>query len=132
MSTHEIDYRSLLADAVRKHRRQKALSQNELAEACQLTQATVSDIENGRSNPTLEVLCKLARVFEVPPFALVGADVAVRELGRAFPPGDAAFGVLIGALVGQFGTGVFSRWLVKSLLQSSDPAETLPMRSTEQ
>jgi transcriptional regulator with XRE-family HTH domain len=127
MGTPAIDYRSLLAESLRRHRRIKAMSQNDLAEASRVTQATISDIENGRCNPTLDILCKLGAALDVPPFALIGADIALRELGAALPQG-AAFGTTVGNLAKSFSGSVFSRWILKSILQVTDANENLPVR----
>jgi transcriptional regulator with XRE-family HTH domain len=121
------DYRSVLAESVRSLRKGRGMSQTELASACQITQATLSEIENSRGNPTFDVLIRIANALDVPPFSLIGADIALKELSRALPGGGAVFGTLIGNLVDNFANTTFARWLVKILLSTAgeNAADTL-------
>ena len=43
----------------------KGLSQNQLAELSGVPQATIARIENGKSNPTLSTIVKLAEALDV-------------------------------------------------------------------
>lgn len=54
-----------LASNVRKLRKARGWTQEDLAAAVKIEQATVSLLENGRANPTLLVLGALARALEV-------------------------------------------------------------------
>lgn len=49
---------------IKYHRQKKNLSQSELAQKCHLTQASLSNIENGVGG-TLKVLEKILRALEV-------------------------------------------------------------------
>lgn len=49
----------------------KGLSQNSLAEKAGLTQAAISNIENGRQDPTLSTLGRLAESLEITPAELL-------------------------------------------------------------
>lgn len=40
------------------------MTQKELAERCDIAQSTLCDIEQGRSNPSLQVAIKIAQVLE--------------------------------------------------------------------
>lgn len=53
-----------LAENVKRLRTQKGLSQQQLAETIGVSHPRVSEIENGRSNPTLETICLLAEALE--------------------------------------------------------------------
>ncbi|WP_426339725.1 helix-turn-helix domain-containing protein [Pseudoduganella sp. S-14] len=46
-------------------RRQKKLSQEELAHSTGLDRTYISQVERGVGNPSLLVLCKLAAIFEI-------------------------------------------------------------------
>lgn len=45
---------------IRDRRKQLGISQKELAEKCGISQSTLCDIEQGRSNPSITVAVKLA------------------------------------------------------------------------
>ena len=62
----------LFAFRVKKLRKQKKLSQQELAEALGLTQTTISGIESGIRTTTIEKLILLAKFFEVSTDYLLG------------------------------------------------------------
>ena len=44
-------------------RKQKGLTQEELADALEVTRQTISSIENGRYNPSIILAFKIARFF---------------------------------------------------------------------
>lgn len=50
---------------IREKREQLGISQKELAEKCDIAQSTLCDIEQGRSNPSLQVAVKIAKVLNV-------------------------------------------------------------------
>ena len=54
-----------LAANVRRLRQDAGLSQQGLAEAAEIRQALISEIERGEANPTLESLVKLAEALKV-------------------------------------------------------------------
>lgn len=56
-----------LANNVRFHRSELALSQKELAKQTVVSYRLIQDIEAGEGNPTMETLLKLARVFKITP-----------------------------------------------------------------
>jgi transcriptional regulator with XRE-family HTH domain len=57
--------RIALASNVRRFRKERELSQEQLAARIDVEQTTISLIENKRANPTLAVLEKLARALDV-------------------------------------------------------------------
>ena len=62
----------LFAYRVKKLRRQRKLSQQELGEALGLTQKTISAIESGNRTTTIEKLILLAKFFDVSTDYLLG------------------------------------------------------------
>lgn len=62
------DYPELLktiGENIRKHRKDKGLSQEELANRCDMDRTYLSDIENAKYNVTLKKLCEIANILEV-------------------------------------------------------------------
>ncbi len=62
------DYPELLktiGENIRKHRKDKGLSQEELANLCDMDRTYLSDIENAKYNVTLKKLCEIANVLGV-------------------------------------------------------------------
>src|SRR5512142_1943081 len=58
--------RETLAANLRRLRIARHLSLSELARATQMSKATLSSIENGRANPTVETLAALADALRIP------------------------------------------------------------------
>jgi len=54
-----------LGENLRKLRLQKKLSQGDLAKALNVDRAYISNIENGRMNPTLSTLEKIAKALNI-------------------------------------------------------------------
>ena len=52
-------------------RRKKGMSQLDLAVKCEVQELTISRIENGRTNPTVRTLLKIAKALGVPLSELV-------------------------------------------------------------
>ncbi len=83
------DLAQRVADALRRFRRDRHLSLDDLSERSGVSRAALSQVEGGRTNPTLAVLWKIAVGLEVPVHDLLGtgSDQAVRVLraGDAIP-----------------------------------------------
>jgi transcriptional regulator with XRE-family HTH domain len=60
-----------LGENLRKLRLKKNMSQVDLATALDVDRAYISNIENGRMNPTLSTLEKIAGALEIPMSELV-------------------------------------------------------------
>ena len=60
-----MEIRARLAANVRKAREAKGWSQEDFADRAGIHRTYVSDIERGRRNPTISVVEKLARPFEI-------------------------------------------------------------------
>lgn len=50
---------------IKRIRKQKKMSQFDLAESCNIYQNRISIIENGKGNPTLKILNRMANIFNV-------------------------------------------------------------------
>lgn len=55
-----------MENQIRALRRERGLSQDELARRCGVSRQTVNAIENDKYDPTLALGMKLARLLEVP------------------------------------------------------------------
>lgn len=78
-----------VADSLKRFRRERELSLDELAARSGVSRAALSQVEGGRTNPTLAVLWKIAVGLEVPFQDLMGTrdddDVRVLRFGDAPP-----------------------------------------------
>ena len=63
-------------------RKERGLSQEDLAEKLQLTRQTISKWETGASTPDLELLIQLAEVFDVSTDRLLGAGKCANQEGE--------------------------------------------------
>jgi transcriptional regulator with XRE-family HTH domain len=70
------DFRSSLAQSVRTARTQRHLTQEQLAGLIGIEKRTIIKIENGKGNPTMEVLFPLIRVLEIDPWEIFFPDLA--------------------------------------------------------
>lgn len=66
-----MDERERFAANLRATRQARRLSQEQLAEACEIHRTEVSLLERGGREPRLEMLVKLARALETTPEALL-------------------------------------------------------------
>jgi transcriptional regulator with XRE-family HTH domain len=77
-----------VADSLRRLRRERGLSLDQLAELSGVSRAALSQIEGARTNPTLSVLWKIAVGLGVPFHALLGTEEGERT--RVLRAGDSA------------------------------------------
>jgi len=70
----EVDPPFVLAGNVYALRRERGLTQAQLAEAVGVHQPRIAEIERGDANPRLDTLAKLARALGVPVAALLHAE----------------------------------------------------------
>lgn len=61
----------MLGDKIKKLRESQSLTQIQLAESINADISTISKIENNRSNPSLPMLYKIARVLDCTPDELI-------------------------------------------------------------
>lgn len=69
-----MDVRVRVGRNLRRYRRARGVSQEELADLCELDRTYVSGIERGLRNPTVVVLERLANVLGVAPGLLLEED----------------------------------------------------------
>jgi transcriptional regulator with XRE-family HTH domain len=69
---HEPDVQAVLAANLRRLRIARRLSLSELARATAMSKATLSGIENGHANPTVDTLASLAAALRIPVVELLG------------------------------------------------------------
>ena len=71
----------MLAENIRKYRKEKNMSQDELAEKLGVSRQSISLWENGQTQPTIENIIALAKIFNVSTDAILGnaeqADVEI-------------------------------------------------------
>ena len=72
------DIRGVLGRNLQTLRRKKALTQEALRDATQVSQQYLSELENGKRNPSIELVAKLATALGVEPMELLRRD----------PPGE--------------------------------------------
>lgn len=65
-----------MARNLRARRRQRALSLSALARAAGISKSTISDLERGHGNPSVDTLWALAQALDLPFAALFADDVA--------------------------------------------------------
>jgi transcriptional regulator with XRE-family HTH domain len=81
-----MDHNELVARNVRRYRRERNLSLGELSRKSGLSKQTLSVLENGGGNPTVETLSALGAALDVPPRRLLtewGSAVYVQRAGEA-------------------------------------------------
>ncbi|MDJ1136320.1 helix-turn-helix domain-containing protein [Streptomyces iconiensis] len=66
MSPHDGPVREMLAANVKRARSRKGLSLSELARLSHISKATLSQLEAGTGNPTIETVFSLSRALELP------------------------------------------------------------------
>ncbi|MBR6403377.1 MAG: helix-turn-helix transcriptional regulator [Eubacterium sp.] len=69
-----------LPENIKKYRKEKALTQEKLAEALGVTVGAVSKWENGNNAPDLMVLMELADLFDISVDVLLGYDMASKKI----------------------------------------------------
>ena len=67
--------------ALKDKRKALGISQEEMANAIELSRIYLSELENGKCNPTLDVLCRLSNFFNLPLSELF-AEIENTKLGE--------------------------------------------------
>lgn len=70
---------SELASSIKALRKQQHMTQDELAELLHVTRQTVSNYENGKSEPDIETLVRIAEVFDTDVNSLVNSPAVLIE-----------------------------------------------------
>ena len=63
LTIQNINTPNMLGIALKRHRKQRGMSQDELAKTVDMRQATISDLENGRG--TLDSFFKLIQILKI-------------------------------------------------------------------
>lgn len=66
---------------IKRIRREKGLSQKELGEKIGVSQQMIGQWENGRSNPKIETIRRIADALNIPHYELMGLDSSIRVNG---------------------------------------------------
>ena len=76
MSSNELELRRTLAENLREYRKEMGLSQEDLAENCNLHRTYIGSVERCERNVTLGTLCALSKALniEVPNLLLSRKD----------------------------------------------------------
>ncbi len=64
---------------IRDLREEHGMTQAELARRLNCAPSTISMYENGKREPTFDVLCEIAKIFSIPVESLISESEAVRE-----------------------------------------------------
>src|SRR5215471_18455376 len=65
---------NLLAQSVRAHRESRGLSLGTLSQQAGISKTSLSKIEAGQGNPSLDVLCRIASALNLPVGSLFGEE----------------------------------------------------------
>lgn len=82
---------------------------------CGVTQATISELENGKANPTLDVILKISGALGTPPSALLGAGALLGTVGVAI--GGSLAGAVVAALLATSLNPALKEWVTTKLLE---------------
>ena len=93
---------------LRQLRKEKGLTIEELASLSEISGITISNIENGRSNPTLNSLWKLAEALNVPLSKLLGYNHLDKEISS------------LSSSTPYFANDLESGWVVQPLFQEDN------------
>lgn len=63
-----------IGQQIRKYRKEKGMTQKQLADLLDTTQQNLAQYENGKRNPKIETLKKIARALEIPLIELQDID----------------------------------------------------------
>ena len=64
------DYQKCFMENLKYYRKQKALTQAELAEKCDVSNGTIGNIECGITKPSFDLILQLSAALEIPPEVL--------------------------------------------------------------
>jgi transcriptional regulator with XRE-family HTH domain len=129
-SDEVMDHNELVARNVRRYRRERNLSLGELARKSGLSKQTLSVLENGGGNPTVETLAALGAALEIPPRRLLtewGSPVYVQRAAEADWTEHAGWSDRLLDLT--FGSG-YVRTYVLTLDKAGREADPVPAHST--
>lgn len=74
-----LELSKILGDRIRKLREERNISQQNLAELCNVEKSNMARIEAGRTNPTLHTMFKISSALKITLAELVDFDIKVIE-----------------------------------------------------
>jgi len=74
-----LELSKILGDRIRKLREERNISQQNLAELCNVEKSNMARIEAGRTNPTLHTMFKISSSLKITLAELVDFDIKVIE-----------------------------------------------------
>lgn len=92
----------MLADSIRKYRKENHMSQDELAERLGVSRQSVSLWENGQTQPTIDNIIALAKIFHISSDVLLGVSDGTDALPASTPKAGKKhriFPVILAAIV---------------------------------
>ena len=97
-----VDVRQSVGSRIRDLRIASGLTLSDLARASEVAKATLSNIESGEANPTLDTLCNLSIALKVPLSSFFGEQEADVKVIRAADMEPISGGTIRGRLVSTF------------------------------
>lgn len=94
------DFKICFGKKIKRLRESKNYTQEYLSEIVGIEQATLSNIERGKSHPTIETLQKLAKALNVEPYILYmfdekkSVDGIIREVSNAMKDDETLAGLV--------------------------------------
>ena len=74
-----LELSKILGDRIRKLREERNISQQNLAELCNVEKSNMARIEAGRTNPTLHTMYKISSALKITLAELVDFDIKLIE-----------------------------------------------------
>jgi len=74
-----LELSKILGDRIRKLREERNISQQNLAELCNVEKSNMARIEAGRTNPTLHTMYKISSALKITLAELVDFDIKIIE-----------------------------------------------------
>jgi transcriptional regulator with XRE-family HTH domain len=126
-----MDHNELVARNVRLYRRERNLSLGELARRSGLSKQTLSVLENGGGNPTVDTLAALGAALDVPPRRLLtewGSPVYVQRSDEAEWAEHGGWSDRLLDLT--FGSGYVRTFVMRLERSAQQPADLVPAHTT--
>lgn len=126
----------MLSDQIRKYRKEKSLSQDELAEKLGVSRQSISLWENGQTQPTIENILALARIFNVSTDAILGNTEEVKSQAEEAATEEVVLGasegkrrsgmwiIIVGAATVVILAGAVLLWMETGKRRSGVPVES--------
>ena len=93
---------NMVAASIKNLRKQKGLTQDQLAEALHVTRQAVSNWENGKTEPDIETITQLAEFFEVDAETIIygkTSRVSITNTSQGIAQGAVTLGTVIAVVI---------------------------------